>query len=117
MELTQRISAFLAYLLPVVSWFYAWFFQRKSSLVMFHVRQSIGLFLFVLGMGGGWVIITWLLTWIPFGFLFGVVLFSLVIGGLIVAVVLWFTGMVYALLGRVKMLPIIGEKANRLPIR
>jgi uncharacterized membrane protein len=117
MELLQRISAFLAYLLPVVSWLYAWFFQRKSSLVMFHVRQSIGLFLFVLGMGVGWVIITWLLTWIPFGFLFGVVLFSLVITALIVAVVLWLTGMVYALLGRVKMLPIIGEKANQLPIR
>ena len=116
MNTSQRFPAFLAYLLPVVGWLYVLLFQRKNQLAMFHVRQSIGLFLFLAFTGVAWVAVTWILTWIPFGFLFGVALFTLVIIAIVVGAVTWILGMINARRGRVALLPIFGRMASRLQI-
>ncbi len=116
MNKSQRFPAFIAYLLPVVGWLYVLLFQRKNSLAMFHVRQSIGLFLFLAVTGVAWAVVTWILAWIPFGFLFGIMLFALVITAIIVGVVAWIIGMINALSGRVALLPIFGRMASRLQI-
>jgi uncharacterized membrane protein len=113
---SQRFPAFIAYLLPIVGWLYVLLFQRKNHLAMFHVRQSIGLFLFLTLTGVAWIVVTWILTWIPFGFLFGVALFTLVIMAIVVGAVAWILGMINALRGRVALLPIFGQMASHLQI-
>jgi uncharacterized membrane protein len=114
MNTSDRIPAFLAYLLPVIGWFYVLFFQRKNELAMFHVRQSIGLFGFVAGAVAAWAVVTWVLGWIPYGILVATMLFSIVITAVIVSLVIWVVGMSYALQGRFALLPVVGGMASRL---
>ena len=65
MSKPSRLPAVLAYLIPVIGWLYVLFFQRKNELAVYHLRQSIGLFLFLIGTLFGWTVIAWVLTWIP----------------------------------------------------
>jgi len=113
METSDRLSAFLAYI-PVIGWIYVLLVKRQNSLSMFHVRQSIGLFVFLGAAFAAWVAVTWVLGWIPFGFMVGVALFTMVIVALIFGIVAWVTGIVYALQGRMNLLPLIGKMANSI---
>lgn len=113
MMTSNRFSALLAYL-PVIGWAYILLFRRDDSFAMFHLRQSIGLFAFLLTSLAVWAVITWLLSWIPFGFLIGVTLFTVVMCALFYGVVLWVIGIVNSLQGRMALLPIFGKLANRL---
>lgn len=115
MQTSKRINALVAYLLPVVGWVYLLIFRRKDDFVMFHLKQAIGNFILVIVVSLAWVVVAWGITWIPYGFLLGMALFSLVIVALAVAVVSWLMGMIYALRGRVAFLPIMGRMAQRLP--
>lgn len=112
---SQRISAFIAYLFPVVGWVYVLIFQNKSKFAMFHLRQSISLILFLISVFAGWAVVAWLLVWIPLGTNFGVALFPIVILALGFGVVAWIMGMVNALRGKLAYLPIFGHTALRLP--
>ena len=111
----HRFLACIAYI-PVVGWIYILIFQRHDSFAMFHVRQSIGLFLFIAAIFLGWAVVAWLLAWIPYGAVLSISLFALVMAALILGVIAWVTGFVYALQGRVGFLPVFGRMANRLPL-
>jgi uncharacterized membrane protein len=113
METSDRFSAFFAYI-PVIGWIYVLLAKRQNSLSMFHVRQSIGLFIFLGATFAAWAAITWLLGWIPFGFMVGLALFTLVIVLLIFGIVAWVTGILHALQGRMILLPLIGKMANNI---
>jgi len=113
METSDRFSAFLSYI-PVIGWIYVLLAKRQNSLSMFHVRQSIGLFVFLGATFAAWAAITWLLGWIPFGFMVGLALFTLVITAFIFGIVAWVTGIVYAWQGRMILLPLIGKMANNI---
>ncbi len=111
----SRFRAFIAYL-PVIGWIYILIFQRRDSFAMFHVKPSIGLFLFLIAVLLGWVVAARVIAWIPYGAVFSVALFALVIAAFIFAVIAWVVGLVSALQGRVALLPIFGGMANRLQI-
>jgi len=113
MDSSDRLSAFLAYI-PVVGWIYVLLAKRQNSLSMFHVRQSIGLFIFLAATFAAWAVITWVLGWIPFGFMVGVALFTMVITAFIFGIIVWVTGIVHALNGRMVLLPLIGKMANSI---
>ena len=113
MDSSDRLSAFLAYI-PVVGWIYVLLAKRQNSLSMFHVRQSIGLFIFLAATFAAWAVITWVLGWIPFGFMVGVALFNMVIIAFIFGIIAWLTGIVHALNGRMVLLPLIGKMANSM---
>jgi uncharacterized membrane protein len=113
METSDRVSAFLSYI-PVIGWIYVLLAKRQNSLPMFHVRQSIGLFVFMAATFAAWVAVTWLLGWIPFGFMVGIALFTLVITLLIFGIVAWVIGILHALQGRMILLPVIGKIANNI---
>lgn len=115
MTTSQRFSAFVAYLLPVVGWLYVGLFQRKSRLAVFHTRQAICLVLFLIASFLGWAIVAYVLALIPYAVVLSAALFTLVIVVVIVAVVIWIIGMVNALRGRIAYLPLIGRWALRLP--
>jgi uncharacterized membrane protein len=113
MSISERIAAFLSYLLLPIGWLVVLLFGRRSAPAVFHCKQSIALVAFVLITFAAWGGIGWLLTWIPFGDIVGVALFSLVIVVMIFAVVAWVMGMSNALAGRMAPLPIIGGWVRR----
>lgn len=115
MNYSQRLSAAIGYL-PLIGWLYVGLFQRENSLARYHLRQSIGLILYLIAMFLLWVVVAWVLTWVPFLDVIGIALFTLVIAAWMVGVVDWFIGIVNAARGRMTALPLFGEMANRLPL-
>ncbi len=113
MESSDRFSAFFAYI-PVIGWLYVLVVKRKDSLSMFHLRQSIGLFIFLGAAFAAWVAVTWIVSWIPFGFMVGISLFTLVMTIYIFGIIAWVSGIVYAFQGRMALLPLIGKMANSI---
>jgi uncharacterized membrane protein len=116
MKLSTRISALCAYILPVIGWIYIGLFQRKNSFVMFHLRQSIGIFSILVLAFISWAIAGWVLALIPFVFILSVSLFGLVMVITFAGVYAWIIGMGNALRARVAFVPFFGRWANRLPI-
>jgi uncharacterized membrane protein len=113
----SRFPAVLAYLLPFVGWLYIYYFQRKNKLAFFHLRQAVGLFLFLVGVLVGWMIIAWILAWIPLIGVVGIALFSVVMAACMFGVVAWLLGISYALRNMLSPLPVIGAWASRLPVK
>jgi len=116
MSSSQRIHAFLTYLLLPIGWLYALIFHRRSPWVIFHCKQSIALVAWLLAITAGWLVLSWLLGWIPYAFVVGMALFSLVIAAYVFGVILWIVGMANALRGRAKRLPVVGRWGQRLPL-
>jgi uncharacterized membrane protein len=106
----------LAYLIPVIGWLYVFFFQRKNSLAIYHLRQSIGLFLFLVATLVGWAVIAWVLAWIPYMAVVSIALFAIVIAVYVFGIVAWMLGLINALSNRLAPLPLFGQWASRLPI-
>jgi uncharacterized membrane protein len=106
----------LAYLVPVIGWLYVIFFQRKNSLAIYHLKQSIGLVVFLVVATAGWFAIAWVLAWIPFLDVLGIALFSIVILAYLLGGVAWLLGLSNALRARMAPLPLFGERASHLPI-
>lgn len=112
MDSSSRLAAAFAYL-PIVGWLAVWLTQRRNAFAMFHLRQAIGLIIFLIAVPASWAIITWLISWIPFGFLVGNALFALVIAAVVFGVVAWVVGIVNALRGRAAFLPLFGRLVNQ----
>jgi uncharacterized membrane protein len=111
------LSAVVTYLLPFIGWLYVFFFQRDNTLAMYHLRQSIGLWLFLLGTLIVWGVIAWALAWLPYMGAIAAALFTIVIAVYMFGVVAWLTGLIRALKKQVTPLPVFGRWAERLPVR
>jgi len=111
-----HFSAFIAYLIPVVGWIYAIFTQRENPYVMFHTKQSIGLVGFLLAVFAAWVVVGYVFAFIPYTFIVSVFLFTLVITAYIFGIFAWIMGMINALRGQAKPLPLFGKFANNIPL-
>jgi len=114
MSTSQRISAAIVYI-PVIGWIYG-YFQRKNPLADFHLRQSIGLILGLAACFLAWAVVAWILTWIPFGSIFAVALFTLVVTVFIVGLIAWVGGIIGALRGKMNTVAFFGSLADRLPL-
>jgi uncharacterized membrane protein len=117
MNMSSRLPAVLAYLLPVVGWLYVFFFQRRNSLALYHLRQSIGLVVFLVVTLMAWGVVGWLLAWIPYLNVLSIALFALVVGAYFYGIVAWLFGIYNALSDRQSPLPLFGRWASRLPIK
>lgn len=117
MSRSSRLPAVLAYLIPVIGWLYVLAFQRKNLLAIYHLRQSIGLFLFLVAALAGWAVIAWVLAWIPYMDVVGIALFAVVIAAYLYGILAWILGLINALRRRLTPLPLFGRWASRLPIR
>ncbi len=117
MNKTSCLPAALNYLLPVVGWLYVFFFQRKNSAAMYHLRQALGLVLFLLTVTAGWAVVAWFLAWIPYMAILGIALFTIVIAAYFYGVIAWILGLINALSNRQTPLPLFGQWARRLPIQ
>jgi uncharacterized membrane protein len=116
MNTSSRFSAALAYLLPVLGWLYVYFFQRKNSFALYHLRQAIGLVIFLIVILLTWAVLGWLLAWIPYLDILSIALFALVVGAYVYGIVAWLFGIYNALSDRESPLPLFGRIASRLPI-
>ena len=116
MNNASRISAALAYI-PVIGWLYVYLFQRNNPLAVYHLRQGLGLVLFLIGIFVGWAVIGWLLAWIPYVAIISIALFTVVIAAYLFGVVALVLGLANALQNRLAPLPLFGGWANRLPIK
>ncbi len=108
-----RFPAVVAYV-PVLGWLYVLLVEQRNQLAMFHVRQSIGLVVFVLASFAVWAVIGWIISWIPYGFLVANALFTFVILAVMYGMVAWVIGVVNASRGRAVLLPVFGRLANRV---
>lgn len=117
MSRSQRILAFLAYLLSPVGCLIVLLFGRRDRFAVYHMKQSLALLLFLIGVTAAWGVLVWLSVWGPL--LFGITMaaFSVVIAAYVFALVLWVLGMSNALRARTSPLPIVGGWAKRLPPR
>ncbi len=113
----SRLPAVVVYLFPVVGWLYVWSFQRKNPLAMYHLRQVIGLLLFLAGTVVGWAVVAWILAWLPYLAVLSIALFTLVIAAFLFGAVTWVVGLIRAVSSRATPLPAFGRWAERLPIR
>ncbi len=80
------------------------------------MRQAIGLFLFLILVFLGWAAVTWVISWIPYGFVLAMALFAIVMAAFVFSFFAWITGMVNALKLRRAYLPMIGFYFRQLPI-
>jgi uncharacterized membrane protein len=116
MTITNKIFAFLSYLLLVPGWLFVLLFRRKDEHARFHARQSLVLNVFVLLLFLAWFVITWLTIAIPIaGPLFAWFMFAIVIAFISSALYAWLVGMVQAFQSSRKPLPIVGKWAQKLP--
>ena len=116
MNRPSRLPAVLTYLVPVISWLYVIFFQRKNSLAIYHLKQSIGLVLFLVVATTGWFAVGWVLAWIPYVAVLSIALFAIGIVAYLYGGVAWILGLSNALRNRPAPLPFFGQWASRLPI-
>lgn len=113
----SNLSAFLAYLLPIIGWLYVLVARRNDDLALHHTRQAITLVLAAIVTFVIWAVFAWLITWVRYlGPVLAVASFGLVIATYAVLGVLWLIGVASALRSGMKPLPITGRWADRLPI-
>ena len=115
--MSSRLPAVLVYLLPVLGWLYVFFFQRRNSFALYHLRQAIGLVVFLIVTVIVWGVVGWLLAWIPYLNVLSIALFALVVGAYCYGIVAWLFGIYNALSDRESPLPLFGRWASRLPIK
>ena len=111
----SSFPAAIAYI-PIIGWLYVYFLQRKDSFAVFHLRQSVGLVLFLIGTLVGWAIAAYLVALIPYMAPFSVALFTIVIAAYLFGAVTWVMGILNALKSKSIPLPLFGQWASRLPI-
>jgi uncharacterized membrane protein len=113
---SSRLPAALAYI-PIIGWLYVYLFERKNALAVYHLRQSVGLVLFLVGALAAWAIVAWIIAWIPYMAVVGIALFTMVIAAALFSALAWIFGLINAFSNRSTPLPLFGRWASRLPIR
>ena len=116
MTSTNKIFAFLSYLLLIPGWLIVLIFRRKHPSELGHARQSLVITLVPVLSLILWFVVTWPLLAIPvIGSMVAWFAFALVMADLIFLLVLWIMGMARALRGEQKPLAIVGGWAAKLP--
>ncbi len=115
MNTQSPFPAVIAYI-PILGWLYVYLTQRKDPFAVFHLRQSVGLVLFLIGAFLTWVVVGYLLAIIPYMAIFSAALFTIVIAVYIFGFVTWIMGILNAIKSQSTPLPLFGRWASRLPI-
>ena len=116
MSRSSRYLAFLSYLLGLPGALFVLLVRRDDPCAVYHARQSLVLAIIALITPLAWAILAWGLAWIPLaGPMLGIMLFALVIAIYAGLMLDWVTGMVYALQGLVRRIPLTGPLAIRPP--
>lgn len=102
--------AFVAYLLSLPGALIVLFTQRDDPFATHHARQSLAIWLAVIGVPLLWAVVAWVLAWIPvIGAVMSVALFSLVLAVYTILLVSWIAGMIFSLQGVLWTMPLLGR--------
>lgn len=109
-----RILHVAAYVLTPVGPLVVLLLDRRTAdldaLARYHARQALALFLTGVAVIVAWGTLSWVISFVPYyGDIAAATLFAVVIGIDIVLLVLWITGLVHLLRGRLRPLPVIGK--------
>ncbi|MBC8077930.1 MAG: hypothetical protein H7Y32_17770 [Chloroflexales bacterium] len=116
MSNTSRMRAFIAYLLSVPGALYVLLAHRDDTFAAYHARQSLVLAGAIIATPLLWAACSFVLAWLPIvGAVLAAALFALVIAVLLLLLGCWALGMVWALQGRVRALPLVGGRVA-LPV-
>jgi uncharacterized membrane protein len=99
-----KLYGFLAYLLGIIGFVIVIATKKDNKFAMFHAKQSLVLFIGWIAAGILWVIPIPFVNWGLSGLLY------------LLLMVLWIMGMVYALTGQEKKLPVVGDLAEKFKI-
>lgn len=114
---SNKLSALLAYLLFFFGWIYVFVSHKEDKLALYHTKQSIMIVLVAIGAPLLWLVVAWILMWIPFlGPVLAMSFFAFVIITYMALAVAWVTGMLYAWQAQTKPVPLVGKWGERLPI-
>ncbi|MBN1644626.1 DUF4870 domain-containing protein [Candidatus Woesearchaeota archaeon] len=101
----SKLWAFLAYFLGIIGFILVLVLKKDDRFAMYHAKQSLVLFLFSIAL----YVIAMILT--PIMFLYVFYLFWVIY---ILIFVFWIIGIVNAVTGKTKPLPLIGGLAEKL---
>jgi uncharacterized membrane protein len=113
---SSRYLAFVAYLLSLPGALVVLLVRRDDAFAAYHARQSLAIAIAAIVTPLAWAVIAWLCAWIPLvGAVIGLSLFALVIAAYVGLAVSWVAGMVFALRGLARPVPLVGARATRRP--
>lgn len=113
----SRILAFLSYLLPVVGPIFVLLARRQDEFAAFHARQSLALVAGALLAPLLWVVVAWLVMWIPrAGGPLGMALFSGVLAAYLVVIFGWLRGLADSLTAQQRAAPFFGGWSRYVPL-
>jgi uncharacterized membrane protein len=105
----SKYFAFFAYLLSLIGAIIVLLVRRHDRFAVYHAKQSLGILLIAVGVLLGWIVVGWVVSWIPYiGFIVAIALFALVIAAYIILAVCWLIGMGYALHEKMQPVPLVG---------
>jgi uncharacterized membrane protein len=111
---SSRYLAFFSYLLSLPGALFVLLARRDDLFAVYHARQSLRLAIIGIAAPLIWVVVAWVLAWIPLiGGMLGVVLFALVIATYVGILISWIAGMIYSLKGQVRPMPLFGTRSRR----
>lgn len=114
MSKSSRYLAFVAYLLSLPGALLVLLARRNDPFATYHARQSLAIVGVALAAPLLWLVVAWAAAWIPlFGAVVGLSLFALVIATYAGLAVSWVVGMVFALRGLARPIPLVGAWATR----
>jgi len=104
----------MAYLLSIPGALIALLLRRDDPFIVYHARQSLAIHLAILAVPLMWLVIAWITAWIPLaGVIVGLTLFALVIAAEIGLAISWLFGIINAVRGIAKPVPLVGGWALR----
>jgi uncharacterized membrane protein len=113
---SSRYLAFFAYLLSLPGALFVLLARRDDPFAVYHARQSLAIAIAAIVTPLVWAVVAWACAWIPTaGVLIGLSLFALVIAIYLGLLISWITGMIFALRGRARPVPLVGARATRRP--
>jgi uncharacterized membrane protein len=110
---TSRSLALAAYLLSLPGALAVLLLRRGDRFVAYHARQSLMIAAAAVAAPLLWAAVAWLLAWVPMvGPMVAVVLFNLVLAAYAWLAAAWVAGIVYALRGQRKSLPVLSRRVR-----
>jgi len=110
----SRYLAFVSYLLGLPGALFVLLARHDDPFAIYHARQSLRLAIIAVAAPLIWVVVAWMLAWIPLvGGMLGVVLFALVIAAYVGVLISWIAGMIYSLKGQARPIPLFGARSRR----
>ncbi|MFN8489670.1 MAG: hypothetical protein U0350_18950 [Caldilineaceae bacterium] len=118
MQKPNRTLAFIAYLLPIVGPLLVFLFNRRNLFSLYHACQSLTITLGLVIMPFGWLVLSWLLIWVPLiGSVLAASLFTLVMAAYLALIIGWVLGFINSLRAKQAAIPVFGGWGERLFMR